>query len=84
MKAAAASQQSSTLSVNTAAIINISTGMASIADNTSGGIYAYRCSKVGTLLHYLSIRQRSLTYQLVWHLLLIILLVVSTPTGAQR
>ena len=25
--------------------------MASIADNSSGGIYAYRCSKVGTLLH---------------------------------
>ena len=46
MKAAAASQQSSTLSSNKAAIINISTGVASIADNTSGGIYAYRCSKV--------------------------------------
>lgn len=45
LKIAAAGQQSSPLSINKAAIINISTGVASITENDTGGGYSYRASK---------------------------------------
>jgi len=45
LKKAAASSPINGLSINKAAIINVSTMMAGIADNTSGGIYPYRTSK---------------------------------------
>ena len=44
--AAASSQQSPKLSINKAAVINISTGMASITENGSGNMYSYRAAKV--------------------------------------
>jgi len=45
LKKSAASSSINGLSINKAAIINVSTMMACIADNTSGGIYPYRASK---------------------------------------
>jgi len=46
LKKAASAGGSSGLSCARAAVINFSTRMGSIEDNTSGGIYAYRSSKV--------------------------------------
>lgn len=45
LKTAATRQQSSPLSINKAAIINISTGVASITENDTGRGYSYRSSK---------------------------------------
>jgi NAD(P)-dependent dehydrogenase (short-subunit alcohol dehydrogenase family) len=45
LKKSASTSSVNGLSVNKAAIINMSTMMACIADNTSGGIYPYRTSK---------------------------------------
>ncbi|XP_052797700.1 uncharacterized protein LOC128229862 [Mya arenaria] len=41
-----AASQGGSLSVTNAAIINISTGLASITETDSGGVYPYRTSKV--------------------------------------
>ena len=45
-KAASVGSSGSGLSCSRAAVINISTRLGSIDDNTSGGKYAYRTSKV--------------------------------------
>lgn len=45
LKKSAASSSINGLSINKAAVINMSTMMACIADNTSGGYYEYRSSK---------------------------------------
>lgn len=45
LKQAASQHQEEPMSCNKAAIINISTGVASISENSSGGNYAYRASK---------------------------------------
>jgi NAD(P)-dependent dehydrogenase (short-subunit alcohol dehydrogenase family) len=46
-KAAAGEPDSQNRSIHRAAIIQMSTAVASIAENTGGGHYAYRCSKSG-------------------------------------
>jgi NAD(P)-dependent dehydrogenase (short-subunit alcohol dehydrogenase family) len=46
-QAAACKPGSKTRSVHRAAIVQMSTSIASIAENTSGGMYPYRCSKSG-------------------------------------
>ncbi|XP_052283213.1 C-factor-like isoform X2 [Dreissena polymorpha] len=45
LKKAASVDPSAAMSCNRAAIINISTGVASISENSSSGLYAYRASK---------------------------------------
>jgi len=44
---AAALKAGPSLCVDKAAIVQMSTAVASIAENTGGGLYAYRCSKAG-------------------------------------
>lgn len=52
LKQAAESNSELPIGVERAAIINISSSLASIADNNDGGYYAYRCSKVCTKYVY--------------------------------
>lgn len=46
LKVAANAEKDKPMSCSRAAIINMSTGVASISENSSGGIYEYRASKV--------------------------------------
>ena len=50
LKIAANADRDKPMSCSRSAIINISTGVASISENSSGGNYAYRASKVGSSL----------------------------------
>ena len=56
LKKAASTGSSTGLSCSRAAIVNFSTRMGSIDDNSSGGIYAYRSSKVFLSLILLCLR----------------------------
>lgn len=56
----AAAGQSGPLGVDRAAVIQMSTAVASVAENTGGGLYAYRCSKSA-----LNMSMKSLSVDLV-------------------
>ncbi len=47
LKKSAKANAGSPMGIGKSAVISISTGVASLADNTSGRLYSYRCSKVG-------------------------------------
>jgi len=60
LKKAASKGSGTSLSSARAAVLNITTRVGSIDDNTSGGRYAYRSSKV--FLHYYETATKTIKY----------------------
>lgn len=51
LKKAASNYEKDGMSINRAAIVNMTSILGSIGDNTQGGYYPYRCSKVSRFLN---------------------------------
>ena len=77
LKVAAARVEGDELSVRRAAVINISSTLGSVHNNTQGGLYPYRASKVGWLetlycvIYTINASKKSLNYNITILLVLL-------------